>query len=93
MFDWTINEARRDRIAREVQKAIAKAAGRRDAQGRTLLPTPETVEALLGVLATLLEAAPQCATPEGVDATAGAIGAELAQLIRDVRGLRTGGIG
>lgn len=90
MFDWAINEARRDRIAREVQKAIVKAGGRRMPNGETLLYTPETVEALLGLIASLLDGAPQCATPEGMDATAAAMGDELTRLLRDVRSI-TGG--
>ena len=90
MFDWTINEARRDKIAREVQKAITKSGGRRMPNGETLIYTPEAVEALLGLMASLLDSASQCATPEGMKATAAAVGDELALLLRDMRSI-TGG--
>ena len=90
MFDWTINEARRDKIAREVQKAITRTAGRRMPTGETLLYTPEAVEALLGIIASLLDRAPQCATQAGMDAVAKAVGDEMALLLRDMRSI-TGG--
>ena len=74
------------RLIPAVQQAIA---GCGNARGDGVeLSAPDSVNALLMVLATVLESSPSCVTPMGLRLTAEAAGKELAQLMRETRQIR-----
>lgn len=80
------NEQAVERLILAVQQAIADCG---DLAGDAVeLSAPDVANALLMVLATVLESSPSCSTPRGMRQTAEAAGKELGQLMRDTRLLR-----
>lgn len=79
-----------ERLIAAIQQAVVDAnTGRVNETGGTEVPAPELATALLSVLATVVEPAPQCRTPMGMRRVSEAAGKELLALMRDVRRLRT----
>lgn len=82
-----------ERLIPAIQRAIVSVGaadqGTRVGVDVTSIVGPDVANALLMILATLLEQSPVCATPRGIRQIGEAAGRELAQLIRDTRGLTT----
>lgn len=75
-----------ERLIRSIQYAVTQPG---NLAGDTVeLSAPDVANALLIVLATVLESSPSCSTPRGRRQTAEAAGKELGQLMRDTRRLR-----
>jgi hypothetical protein len=83
------DEERMERLTRAVQQAVAGASrDPADPEGWASVDAIDLANALLAVLATVLEPAPAAATPAGLRRLAEAAGKELHLLMRDVRRLR-----
>ena len=88
-----VDEALVERMIPAVQRAIVEATVSDDRDGNALagvvtLVAPDVANALLMVLASILESAPDCATPMGIRLTGEAAGRELSELVREVRRLK-----
>lgn len=88
--DRLTDDALVERLVGAMQRATADDRGRDGVVG---LPAPEMATALLNLLASVLEPAPQCLTPAGMRRVAEAAGGELHVLLRGCRELAGGGGG
>lgn len=88
-----IDEDLVERLIPAIQKAITEISasdqGTRVGVDVTEVNASDTANALLMILATLLERSPACSTPRGIRLLAEAAGKELAALIRDTQQLMT----
>ena len=75
-----------ERLIGAMQRATVAALPGEDRDGAVGLPAPEMAAALLNLLASVLEAAPQCRTPAGMRQVSEAAGKELHVLLRGYRG-------
>lgn len=83
-----LNDARVERLIGVLQETVAQHAG--GAVDESLEVTgAELTAALLALLASVLEASPNCGTPMGVRRSSDAVAKELLQLMREVRSLKT----
>lgn len=83
------DEALVDRLIPAIQKAIADVHGAEPNGDATVaVNAPDTANAMLLILATLLEISPAAASPIGMRKLAEAAGKELLSMIKDTRQLR-----
>ena len=78
-----------ERLIAAMQGSVAQVASdRTDEAGWTEVPAPELAVALISILASVIEPAPECRTPMGMRRTAEAAGKELLRLTREARRLK-----
>ncbi|KQU61845.1 hypothetical protein ASG67_01335 [Sphingomonas sp. Leaf339] len=68
--------------------AVSEAGGKAPYTVEAVLHGPDLANALLFVLATVLEPSPSCGTPAGMRKVAEAAGTELHQLMKETRQLK-----
>lgn len=84
-----VDEPLVDRLIAAVQASVAQVASdRTNEAGWIEVPAPELAVALISILASVIEPAPDCRTPMGMRRTAEAAGKELLRLTREVRRLK-----
>ncbi|KQU49771.1 hypothetical protein ASG67_11770 [Sphingomonas sp. Leaf339] len=88
------DDARVERLIAAIQKeVVGESGGKEPYSDETELHGPDLANALLFVLATVLEPSPSCNTPAGVRKMAGATGKELHQLMKETRQMKAVPIG
>lgn len=84
-----VDETLVERLIDAMQGSVAKVASDRTGEaGWIEVPAPELAVALISILASVIEPAPDCRTPMGMRRTAEAAGKELLRLTREVRRMK-----
>lgn len=84
-----VDEKLVERLIDAMQGSVAKVASdRTDEAGWIEVPAPELAVALISILASVIEPAPDCRTPMGMRRTAEAAGKELLRPTREVRRMK-----
>jgi hypothetical protein len=84
-----VDEPLVERLIAAMQSSVAQVTSdRKDEAGWIEVPAPELAVALISILASVIEPAPDCRTPMGMRRAAEAAGKELLRLTREVRRLK-----